>query len=159
MRTDTATRFVHASPDAVYRAFADSGALMAWLPPEGMSGRALAFEFREGGRYRIELALAGDGHGASGKTTKRTDVTSGRFLELIPGKRIVQTVEFESDDRAFAGMMEMIWSLDPAPGGTQVTVSAKNVPAGISPEDHAAGLASSLENLACFLASERPSRP
>lgn len=158
MRTDTATRLIHASPEAVYRAFADAEALMAWLPPQGMSGRALGYEFREGGRYRIELALEGDGHGASGKTTARTDVTSGRFLELVPGKRIVQTVQFESGDPAYAGTMVMSWSLDPAPEGTEVTLKAENVPAGISPEDHAAGLASSLENLACFVASKGPLR-
>jgi uncharacterized protein YndB with AHSA1/START domain len=54
-RTDTASRLVRASPDAAYRAFVDPGSLTAWLPPEGMSGRVLLFEPREGGRYRIEL--------------------------------------------------------------------------------------------------------
>lgn len=151
MRTDTATRLIHASPDSVYRAFADAQALMAWLPPTGMSGRALLFEFWEGGRYRIELALEGEGHEASGKTTERTDITSGRFLELVPGERIVQTVEFESADPAFAGTMVMTWSLDPVSEGTRVTVAAQNVPSGISADDHAAGLASSLENLARFV--------
>ena len=80
MRTDTATRLIHASPDALFRAFVDPAALMAWLPPEGMSGRVLLFEPWEGGRYRIELALEGEGHEAAGKTTERTDITSGRFL-------------------------------------------------------------------------------
>jgi uncharacterized protein YndB with AHSA1/START domain len=54
-RTDTASRLVRASPDAVYRAFMDPGSLIAWLPREGMSGRVLLFEPREGGHYRIEL--------------------------------------------------------------------------------------------------------
>jgi uncharacterized protein YndB with AHSA1/START domain len=49
MRTDTATRLVPAAPEAVYRAFVDATALMAWLPPAGMSGRALLFEPWEGG--------------------------------------------------------------------------------------------------------------
>lgn len=151
-RTDSATRLVRASPDSTYLAFVDAGALMAWLPPEGMSGRALLFEPWPGGRYRIELALEGDGHEASGKTTERTDVTGGRFLELVPGRRIVQTVEFESADPAFAGTMVMTWRLDPVAEGTEVTVSAANVPPGISAEDHQAGLASSLENLARFVA-------
>lgn len=152
-RTDTATRLVRASPDTVYRAFVDPSALMAWLPPKGMSGRALQFEPWEGGRYRIELTLEGEGHSASGKTTERTDVTGGRFLELVPGRRIVQSVEFELADPAFAGTMVMTWSLDAAPGGTRVTVTAANVPAGISAKDHATGLASSLENLERYLAS------
>lgn len=148
MRTDAATRFIRASPEALYRAFVDPEALVAWLPPEGMSGRILQFEPVEGGRYRIELALEGDGQGFSGKTTERTDIASGRFLVLEPARRIVQTAEFESDDPAFAGTMVMTWSLTPEAGGTRVAVSAADVPSGISAEDHRAGLASSLENLA-----------
>lgn len=152
-RTDTASRLVPASAEAVYDAFLDPEALMAWLPPAGMSGRALLFEPWQGGRYRIELALEGEAHGQSGKTTERTDVTGGRFVELNPGRRIVQTVEFESDDPAFAGTMVMSWALDPAAEGTWVTVTAESVPSGISAQDHADGLASSLENLARFLES------
>ena len=119
-----------------------------------MSGRILLFEPREGGRYRIELALEGGGNKLAGKTTERTDVTSGRFLAMEPGRRIVQSVEFESADPAFAGTMIMTWTLEPAPDGTLVTVSATEVPPGISAEDHEAGLASSLENLACFAEAE-----
>jgi uncharacterized protein YndB with AHSA1/START domain len=151
MRTDTATRLVHASAQAVYRAFVEPEALIAWLPPEGMSGRILLFEPRQGGRYRIELTLEGEGHGAPGKTTERTDIASGRFLELVAGRRIVQTVEFDSDDPAFAGTMVMTWSLDSGPEGTAVTVSASDVPPGIAAGDHEAGLESSLENLARFV--------
>jgi uncharacterized protein YndB with AHSA1/START domain len=124
---------------------------MAWLPPDGMSGRILLFEPWEGGRYRIELTLEDEGPGVSGKTTERTDVTSGRFLELVPNRRIVQSVEFDSADPAFAGTMVMTWSLEPAPEGINVTVSAADVPPGISARDHEAGLASSLENLARFV--------
>ena len=153
MRTDTATRLIRASTDSIYRAFVDPEAVMAWLPPKGMSGRILEFEPREGGRYRIELALEGEGHEVAGKTTDRTDVSSGRFLELVPGRRIVQTVEFESADPAFAGTMVMTWLLEAAAEGTGVTVIAVNVPSGISAQDHAAGLASSLENLARYVGS------
>lgn len=147
-RTDTASRLIAAAPAAVHRAFVDPEALMRWLPPEGMSGRALLFEPREGGRYRIALTYEGEG---TGKTSAKTDITSGRFLALEPGRRIVQSVVFESDDPAFAGEMIMSWSFEPAPGVTEVTVTAENVPAGISAEDHEAGLASSLENLARFV--------
>lgn len=150
-RTDCAIRLIHASPEAVYRAFVEADALIAWLPPEGMSGRILLFEPWAGGRYRIELTLEGEGHAVSGKTTQRTDIVSGRFVELDPGGRIVQTGEFDSADPAFAGTMVMTWSLDPGPEGTRVTVAATDVPPGISAEDHEAGLASSLENLARFV--------
>jgi uncharacterized protein YndB with AHSA1/START domain len=152
-RTDTASRLIAASPDAIFRAFVDPEALMAWLPPAGMSGRALLFEPWEGGRYRIVLTYEeAAAPGGKGKSDARSDISAGSFLAVVPGERIVQSVTFESDDPQYAGAMIVTWSLDPAPGGTNVTVTAENVPAGVSPEDHEAGLASSLQNLACFVA-------
>jgi hypothetical protein len=64
---------------------------------------------------------------------------------------VVQAVEFRSDDPAFAGTMTGTWSVTPVEGGTLVELRADDVPSGISAEDHAAGLASSLENLARYL--------
>lgn len=122
---------------------------MQWLPPAGMTGRGLEYDFRGGGRYRIELRYA-DETSAPGKTTGGTDITRGRFVELVPGRRIVQSVEFESSDPAFAGEMTMTWSFEAAPGGALVTVTADNVPSGIRKADHDAGLRSSLDNLAGF---------
>ena len=147
-RSDAATRAINASPDTIYQAFASGDALMQWLPPTGMSGRALEYDFREGGRYRIELRYDEKMSTESGKTTDRTDITHGRFLELLPGRRITQSVEFESSDQAFANEMIMTWSFDTARESTTVTVTADNVPNGISKADHDAGLRSSLENLA-----------
>lgn len=85
-----------------------------------------------------------------GKTTENSDSVEGRFAELIPDRLIAQVVEFESDDPAFAGEMKITWTFTAAPGGTEVAVRCENVPPGISKEDHAAGLASSLDNLAAY---------
>jgi uncharacterized protein YndB with AHSA1/START domain len=153
-RTDIASRPIAASPAAVYRALLDPSALMAWLPPAGMSGRVLLFEPWEGGRFRIELRYdSAAPPGGRGKTGARSDISAGRFLALEPGRRVVQSVAFQSEDPFYAGEMTMTWSLAPAPGGTLVTIVADNVPAGISAVDHEAGLASSLQNLADFLAA------
>ena len=72
-RTDTGSLVIAAPPAALYRAFADANALMAWLPPGNMRGRALEYDFREGGRYRIELTYADAAPGGAGKTTAQTD--------------------------------------------------------------------------------------
>lgn len=152
MRTDTASRVIAAPPEAVYSAFVDPNRLMAWLPPANMRGRALAYDFREGGRYRVELAYGDAARAGGGKTTADTDVTAGQFLSLEPGTRIVQSVEFESDDASFAGEMIMTWSFEAVDAGTRVTITAENVPPGISRSDHDTGLRSSLENLARYLA-------
>jgi uncharacterized protein YndB with AHSA1/START domain len=150
-RSDTASRQISASPDVLYRAFVEPTTLMQWLPPAGMTGRTLEYDFRVGGRYRIELRHEDAASDGSGKTTDRTDVTKGRFIDLVPGRRITQSVEFESGDPAFAGEMTMTWSFEPTPDGAMVRVTADNVPSGISKEDHDAGLSSSLDNLARFV--------
>jgi hypothetical protein len=72
-------------------------------------------------------------------------------LQLVPGRRIWQSVEFESSDPTFAGEMTMTWSFDPASEGAMVTVTADNAPSDISKADHDAGLRSSLDNLAGFV--------
>ena len=58
------------------------------------------------------------------------------------------------EDAAFSGSMQLMWTFQPEDAGTLVTVRAENVPVGIRPEDHEAGLNSSLENLAAFAEAE-----
>jgi uncharacterized protein YndB with AHSA1/START domain len=88
---------------------------------------------------------------APGKSSKNTDVVDGQFVDLVPGKRIVQAFEFVSDDPAFAGTMTMNWKLEAVSGGTSVTVVADDVPSGISRADHEVGMNSTLANLAAFV--------
>ncbi len=93
---------------------------------------------------------------AGGKTTDDSDVVEARFVELVPGVRVVQAVDFVSEDPGFAGAMTMTWTLAAADGGTCVEFRADAVPDGISADDHAAGLTSSLANLARHVESGQP---
>ena len=148
-RVDSASRHMRAAPAAIWRAFATPGAMERWIPPEGMSGRMLAFDFREGGAYRMRLTYLDPAPGA-GKSSEQHDDTEVRLVRLVEPTLIVQRVTFESDRPEFAGEMTITWTFDAADGGTDVTVTCSDVPEGIRPEDHAAGLASSLANLARF---------
>jgi len=151
-RIDTGTLLINAPVQAIYNAFLHTSAVETWLPPAGMSCRVLEYDLREDGRYRIELTYeTAEPTGGSGKSTTSTDVTTGRFVEVVMNERIAQTVEFDSDDASFAGEMLMTWVFEPTKDGTRVTVTAEHVPAGISEADHAAGIRSSLENLARFV--------
>jgi len=47
--------------------------------------------------------------------------------------------------------MTMTWEIATAEAGTRVEIRADNVPRSIAAEDHAAGLVSSLANLAPYL--------
>ena len=149
-RTDTASRVIAAPPDRVYAALVDPEALLTWLPPDDMSGRFERFDARPGGSYRLVLTYA-DASAGRGKTTPNSDVVEVRFVDLVPGARVVQAVDFVSRDPENAGTMTLTWELAAVDAGTRVDIRADDVPAGVSAEDHAAGLASSLANLAAYL--------
>ena len=149
-RTDTASRVIVAPPARVYAALVDRDALTAWLPPKGMTATFERFDPRPGGSYRLVLTYA-DPSGASGKATSDSDVVEARYVDIVPDRRVVQAVDFVSGNPAFAGTMTMTWEVTAVEGGTRVDIVADDVPDGISAEDHAAGLASSLANLAEYL--------
>ncbi len=149
-RADRASRLIEASPAAVYGALLDRAALQAWLPPSGMRGRIERWDPRPGGGFRMVLTYL-DAAGAPGKSSDATDVAEVEFAGLTPGEQVVQRVVFEADDPAFAGVMTMTWDLVASGAGTEVTVTATEVPSGIGQADHEAGIASSLGNLAAYL--------
>lgn len=149
-RTDTSFRLVAAPPDRVFDAFIDPDALTAWLPPGGMHGSFERFDVRPGGSYRMILTYD-DASTAPGKATADSDVVEARFVDIVPGVRVVQAVDFVSDDPSYAGTMTMTWEVTAVDEGTRVDIRAADVPDGISAEDHAAGLASSLAKLAAYV--------
>ena len=149
-RTDSASQVVNADVQRVFTALLDPEQLRKWLPPQGMTGRFEHFDARPGGSYRLVLTYD-DRTSAAGKATPDSDIVEARFVEIVPDSRVVQAVEFVSDDPAFAGTMTMTWEVAARRDGTEVTIRATDVPAGITPEDHAVGLATSLAQLAAFI--------
>lgn len=149
-RIDEASRVIEAPPSTIYRALLDADARCSWLPPKGMSARIEKFDAKVGGGYRMVLTYEKTDTKA-GKSSACSDVVNARFVDLVPNTRVVEAVDFDSEDPAFAGTMTMTWSLTPVDGGTDVHITAKDVPIGISTEDHHAGMSSSLRNLAEFV--------
>jgi len=149
-RTDRGTRVIAAPSARVWAALVDPEALLAWLPPGEMTGRFERFDARPGGSYRMVLTYA-DASGAPGKATADSDVVEARFIDIVPGERVVQAVDFVSDDPAYSGTMTMSWQITPVEAGTRVDIVAEDVPDGVTAADHAAGLASSLANLAAYV--------
>jgi uncharacterized protein YndB with AHSA1/START domain len=131
-----------APPERVWAALVDPEALTAWLPPGEMTGRFDRFDAQPGGSYRMVLTYS-DASGAPGKATAESDIVQARFVDIVPGERVVQAVDIVSDDPAYAGTMTMTWEVTAVDARTRVDIVAADVPDGISAEDHAAGLASS----------------
>ncbi len=153
-RTDRASRVVDAPVSRVFDALVDRDALESWLPPSGMTGRFEHFDARPGGSYRLVLTYTEPSE-AGGKSSADSDIVEARYVEIDRDDRVVQAVDFVSDDPAFAGTMTMTWTVTAVPGGTRVEFIADDVPGGIDADDHAAGLASSLHNLAAAVESQR----
>jgi uncharacterized protein YndB with AHSA1/START domain len=151
-RTSTRnSRIIKASAEALYRAFTDPSALVAWRAPGNMTAKVHEFDLRVGGGYEMSLFYPQSEEEARGKTSQREDRFNATFLELRPSTRIVEAIDFHSADLAFSGKMFMIVILEERDEGTEVTIMFENLPVGINPVDNEAGTRSSLEKLARYV--------
>jgi uncharacterized protein YndB with AHSA1/START domain len=99
---------IAAPPDRVDAALIDPETPALWLPPGGMTGRLERFDLRPGGSYRLVLTYADDSDGAGKAAAADTDIVDGRFVDVVPGIRAVQEVDFVSDDPAVAGKRDEV---------------------------------------------------
>jgi uncharacterized protein YndB with AHSA1/START domain len=142
------SRVIRARPEELYEAFVDPAALVAWLPPAGMTGHIHEIDARVGGGYRMSLFYPPDERRYRGKTSDKEDLVHVRFVELAPPRRIVEAVSFVTTDPAFFGEMTLTVTFAEVSGGTDVTLEFRNLPPGLRAEDNEAGARSSLEQLA-----------
>lgn len=145
MHTERATRHIAAEPGQIFRAFTDPELFLRWIVPEGMTGELIDFDAERG--YRMRLTYDHPPAGG-GKADAESDVSVVQRVEIDIPRRLVERVDFPSDDPSYAGTMTMTWTLDAEPGGTLVTVEASDVPAGIPQDVHLGALVSSLAQLA-----------
>ena len=145
------SRLIRASREAVYRAFTDPAALVAWQAPGAMTASVHAFDARVGGGYEMSVYYPATEQVNRGKTTAHEDRYTARFVELTPPRKIVETITFDSADPAFSGEMTLAVTLEERDGATEVTLVFEGLPPGIRPEDNEAGTRSSLEKLARYV--------
>jgi uncharacterized protein YndB with AHSA1/START domain len=142
---------IKAPREAVYRALTDAGAIAHWRVPDGMSTHVHEFDAREGGRFRVSLSYADPT--TAGKSAGHTDTYHGHFAELVPNERVVEVLEFESDDPALAGTMTMTTTLTAADDGTAVVLLQEGVPDVVPVADNETGFRMALEKLAKLVES------
>ncbi len=145
------SRIIKAPRRAVYKACLDPDAVASWRVPDNMTAHVYVFDPREGGTYRMSLTYRDPKQSPGGKTSEDTDTFQGRFVELVPDEKIVEAIEFDSRDPAFAGEMKMTTRLVDADGGTEITILCQDLPPGIRPEDNEEGTRQALQKLAALL--------
>ncbi len=75
------TRTINAPAAKVFEAWTDADQLKRWLAPHPYEVREAAVDARPGGRYRVVAAIEGE----------EPHTTTGKYLELEPGSRLVKT--------------------------------------------------------------------
>jgi len=145
------SRTIKAPRKKIYEAFLDPEAVASWFAPDTMRVHVHSFEPREGGTFRISLTYNNPENSQRGKSSAATDTYHGRFVKPVPYEKIVEAIEFESQDPQFAGEMTMTVTLTDVEGGTELSLLHENVPVGIRPEDNEAGSRQSLAKLAAFV--------
>jgi uncharacterized protein YndB with AHSA1/START domain len=145
------SRIIRAPRKAVYEACLDPDALASWRVPEDMKAQVEVFEAREGGAFRMSLTYLDPRQSPGGKSSEDTDTFQGRFVQLVPYEKIVEAIEFESEDPGFAGEMTMTTSFADSDEGTEVTILCQDIPPGIRPEDNELGTKEALQKLSALL--------
>jgi uncharacterized protein YndB with AHSA1/START domain len=130
-------RVLKTSPDKVYRAFLEGGALAKWLPPYGFTCTVHHLDAKVGGAFRLSFHNFGSGDSHS---------FGGEYLELVPNQRIRYTDQFE--DPNLPGVLEVTVSLKPVVCGTELNVTQTGIPEMIPLEMCYLGWQESLEQLA-----------
>ena len=151
MSTTRHTIWIDATPARVYAALLDPTLIARWRVPDGMRCDVHEFEARVGGVFRVSLTY--DAPDGVGKSTAHTDTYHGHFVELVPNERLVECLEFETDDPRMQGMMRITTDLSLEGRGTRLTAVHDDLPEGIAPSDNEIGWNDALAKLGALLRS------
>jgi uncharacterized protein YndB with AHSA1/START domain len=136
-------RVLTTSPEKVYRAFLEADGLAKWLPPNGFTCTVHHLEPKVGGTHRMSFRNFTTGH---------SHAFGGRYLELVPGERLVYTDTF--DDPNLPGEMHVTVTLKKVSCGTELEIVQAGVPDVIPAESCYLGWQESLRNLARLVEPE-----
>ena len=136
-------RVLATKPEKVYRAFIEADALAKWLPPNGFTCTVHSFDAKVGGAFKMSF---------HNFTTGGSHSFGGKYLELVPGKRVRYTDVF--DDPNLPGEMTVTVDLKQVSVGTDVSIVQEGIPDAIPAEACYLGWQESLKNLARLVEPE-----
>lgn len=141
----TLHRVVKASPEKIFRAFSDSNAHSAWIPPYGFLCDIHEMDFKIGGNFKMSFINFSTGNRHS---------FGGKYLEIIPDKFVKYSDKFDNPD--FSGeMITSVW-LNEVSCGTELKIVQEGIPDAIPTEMCYLGWQESLEKLMKLVEPEIP---
>ena len=138
-------RVIRAPAERVYRAFLEADAMAKWLPPYGFTCKVHHLDAKVGGTFKMSF---------TNFTTGNSHSWTGKFVELVPGERVVYADRF--DDPNMPGEMVVTVTLKKVMVGTEIRIEQTNVPAAIPLEACYLGWQESLAQLATLVEPEIP---
>jgi len=138
-------RIIQASPEKVFRAFADPIAHAAWLPPYGFICTVQQMDFKVGGNFKMTFINFSTGNGHS---------FGGEYLEILPNESIKYSDRF--DDPNLPGEMITTVSLNKVSCGTELQIVQENIPDVIPVEMCYLGWQESLDKMKRLVEPEIP---
>lgn len=138
-------RVIKASPEKVFRAFADPIAHATWLPPYGFVCTVEQMDFRVGGEFKMTFINFSTGNGHS---------FGGTYLEIKPNEFIKYSDKF--DDPNLPGEITTTVRLKKVLCGTELKVLQEGIPEAIPAEMCYLGWQDSLEKLIKLVEPEIP---
>lgn len=138
-------RVIKASPEKVFRAFADPIAYSTWLPPYGFICTVQQMDFKVGGKFRMTFINFSTGNGHS---------FGGEFLE-IKTDEFIKGVDRFDDPNLPGEITTTIW-LNKVSCGTELKVLQEGIPEAIPAEMCYLGWQESLEKLIKLVEPEIP---
>mgnify|MGYP001476185878 CR=1 FL=1 len=138
-------RVLRATPEKVYRAFLNAGALAKWLPPYGFTCKVHHLDASVGGTFRMSFENFTTGNGHS---------FGGEYLELLPNERIRYNDKF--DDPNLPGEMQVTVSIRPVLCGSELAIVQEGIPEVVPVEMCYLGWQESLAQLANLVEPDIP---
>lgn len=129
-------RILKATPEKVYRAFTEAGAIASWLPPYGFYCTVHHLEVKKGGTFKMSFTNFSTGNSHS---------FGGNYVEVKPNESLKYTDKF--DDPGLPGEMTTTVSLRKTVVGTEIKIQQDGIPDVIPAEMCYLGWQESLEQL------------
>lgn len=138
-------RVFKTTPQKLYRAFTEPGAMASWLPPYGFICTVHQMEVKVGGTYRMSFTNFSTGHSHS---------FGGKYMEIKPNEFLKYTDKFE-DPNLPGEMITTVW-IKKVSAGTELKVTQEGIPAAIPADMCYLGWQESLDKLMRLIEPEIP---